>query len=848
MSERSATQTARQQQAPPPSASGVLQRKCDCGNHTIAGGECDECSKKGESSKKQVPLQRFATSDNGAVGAPPIVHEVLSSSGQPLDVATRIFMEKRFSRDFTAIRSAGRPEGISRSGITVRPHDDRFERQAEAAAEKIASPDAASLESVSAGPDFSQVRIHAGPRAAESARAIGAKAFTVSNSIVFGEGAYSPNSSAGRRLLAHELTHVVQQQASPASQIQRACDPALFAARTRPVFFPAQTSITQVYAGTTTLSRGSTRFAAVGLIQQALVDLGFFLGTSGPNHDGVDRRFDVLTEQAVTDFQIAEAIPGTTPGVVDQATLKCLDEVRSHRAVAQNLTGVVPEEQFQVLGEGRGGRDEDIFFARGSAILDAGDRDKIHRLSVANKGCALTLNGFISEDERIDFGDQLATDRLNAVDAAFNTEHQQDPGVCTPPAPPPPPPPLRTLVPKPDASAGVLTYRERRKVEVITPSSPSTTATCGTGAIRQRPLDATEAGVFATALTDALSMINAARSQLVVGNAAGDAALTTFFGGVSQRTAVRNRLTTWRNHLNSVVRTRNRRGTDCDATCSNAIAYNNGVGGSAMMTLCGEFFGTISLYPTMTDPQRRAVVLAHEAGHGSLDLQDLAYDNVRLIEFIQNSPSLALQNTDSFIFLIRCLAGLPDSCARPTRGDTPTNLSAGQLTEAQEGIAWLSSWFIWAEQDAGGAYETINASRTGGRWTNSYYQGVFDLLSNAFNIHRPGSAPLPTMREQTTVAAIWDRLLLIERALDKDLKITRDTSATPVQRWTPGARGPGDEVFLTNAYFAITSPRGHVNLLLPMVIEATPAIDPSLRLSYITFIQDTVRSNWGNHP
>jgi hypothetical protein len=641
---------------------------------------------------------------------------------------------------------------------------------------------------------------------------------------------------------------VIQQQASPASQIQRACDPALFAARTRPVFFPAQTSINQVYAGTTTLSRGSTRFAAVGLIQQALVDLGFFLGTSGPNHDGVDRRFDVLTEQAVTDFQTAEAVPGATPGVVDQATLKCLDEVRSHRAVAQNLTGVVPEEQFQVLGEGSGGRDEDIFFARGSAILDAGDRDKIHRLSVANRGCALTLNGFISEDERIDFGDQLATDRLNAVDAAFNTEHQQDPGVCTPPAPPPPPPPLRTLVPMPNVSAGVLTYRARRKVEVITPSSPSRTTACPPGTNPHRPLDSTEAPVFATALTDALALVNLARSQLVVGNAFGDAALTTFFGGTTLRTAVRNRLTTWRNHLNSTVRTHNRRGTDCDSTCSNAVAYNNGVGGSAMMTLCGSFFGTMNLYPTMTPAQRRAVVLTHEAGHGSLDLRDLAYDDVRLIEFIQNTPSLALQNTDSFIFLIRCLAGLPNSCARPTRPDIPTNLSASQLTEAQEGIAWLSSWLIWAGQDAEGAYQEINTSRTSGSVSNTYYQGVFDLIASAFNIHRPNFSPLPTMRDQTAVAAIRERLLLIERVLNRNLRITRDTSATPVQRWAPGARGPGDEVFLTNAYFAITSPRGHVNLLLPMVVQATPAIDPSLRLSYITFIQDTVRLNWGNHP
>ena len=59
--------------------------------------------------------------------------------------------------------------------------------------------------------DFSQVRIHTGSRAAEAARPINAKAFTFGRDIVFGAGQYSPNTTIGKRLLAHELTHVAQQ-------------------------------------------------------------------------------------------------------------------------------------------------------------------------------------------------------------------------------------------------------------------------------------------------------------------------------------------------------------------------------------------------------------------------------------------------------------------------------------------------------------------------------------------------------------------------------------------------------------------------------------------------------------
>jgi hypothetical protein len=136
-------------------AGGLLQRKCDCGQHTIAGAACSECG------KKKISVQRAARNSEGATqksgDVPPIVHEVLRSSGQPLDAATRAFFESRF------------------------------------------------------GHDFSRVRVHSDARAAESARSVNALAYTVSHNVVFASGQYAPHFTAGRRLLAHELTHVVQQ-------------------------------------------------------------------------------------------------------------------------------------------------------------------------------------------------------------------------------------------------------------------------------------------------------------------------------------------------------------------------------------------------------------------------------------------------------------------------------------------------------------------------------------------------------------------------------------------------------------------------------------------------------------
>ncbi len=65
------------------------------------------------------------------------------------------------------------------------------------------------------GYDFSQVRIHTDDRAAESAQSLNAQAYTVGPDVVFGEGAYTPQSSTGQRLIAHELAHVVQQSSGP---------------------------------------------------------------------------------------------------------------------------------------------------------------------------------------------------------------------------------------------------------------------------------------------------------------------------------------------------------------------------------------------------------------------------------------------------------------------------------------------------------------------------------------------------------------------------------------------------------------------------------------------------------
>ncbi|MGO1500977.1 MAG: eCIS core domain-containing protein [Marinobacter sp.] len=190
-------------QAVTPMSGRLLQRKCACGQHTPGGGQCAGCAEK---KKLKQPLQaklqigeandsyeqeadrvadqvmriskpsvgnatdylqakplvqrQVSNTQHGVNEVPSIVHDVLRSPGQPLDQAARDFMEPRFDHD------------------------------------------------------LSKVKIHTDAKASGSTRSVNALAYTVGNHIVFRSGHYDSLSSRGRKLLAHELTHTIQQSDS----------------------------------------------------------------------------------------------------------------------------------------------------------------------------------------------------------------------------------------------------------------------------------------------------------------------------------------------------------------------------------------------------------------------------------------------------------------------------------------------------------------------------------------------------------------------------------------------------------------------------------------------------------
>ena len=203
-----------------PTLSGVLQRKCACGGSSGPSGGCEEC--RGEKLSLQRSPRTFNSEARSLGAVPPIVKEVLNSPGIPLNHSTRHFMEPRFGQDVNRVGDYSVPQASSNQ-LQVGPANDRYEHEADSVAERVMSGDE-SVSRADSGFDFSQVRIHTDERAAESARAVDALAYTVGRDVVFGAGQFSPGTNEGRRLIAHELTHVVQQGGGSSSpmHIQRA--------------------------------------------------------------------------------------------------------------------------------------------------------------------------------------------------------------------------------------------------------------------------------------------------------------------------------------------------------------------------------------------------------------------------------------------------------------------------------------------------------------------------------------------------------------------------------------------------------------------------------------------------
>jgi hypothetical protein len=167
------------------------------------------------------------------------------------------------------------------------------------------------------GRDFSPVRLHTGTEAGESARNLNARAYTYGQNIVFASGEFAPETSMGRRLLAHELVHTVQQRATDkAPGIQRTMGDGhdLEAAR-----FKGNAKLEAAYDNELLIDKGA-HGDHVRLLQQSLLDMGYTLPGFGADGD-----FGSETKAAIKMFQ-ADAHARMIDGVVGPETMTLFDK------------------------------------------------------------------------------------------------------------------------------------------------------------------------------------------------------------------------------------------------------------------------------------------------------------------------------------------------------------------------------------------------------------------------------------------------------------------------------------------------------------------------------------------
>jgi Domain of unknown function (DUF4157) len=271
---RTTTMAARSESASsgalPQAQRGVLQRKCACGGTPGPTGQCVECRRKDQRGGTQTKLHVSQPGDHYEREAERVASQVVSASADHASAGTshtvpsvhsangvtlRLQRQLRGAQDDRADEPVGLvPDARDIFSTAELDHAQLSKQQKQTPAEIFLKADSSTPASVVPdgvaerisqtqggghaleprgcefmegcfGADFSQVRVHANGESDQQCRNLGARAFTFGRDIYFARNEYRPETTAGRALLAHELTHVLQQEGGRLeASVQRACE------------------------------------------------------------------------------------------------------------------------------------------------------------------------------------------------------------------------------------------------------------------------------------------------------------------------------------------------------------------------------------------------------------------------------------------------------------------------------------------------------------------------------------------------------------------------------------------------------------------------------------------------
>ncbi len=559
------------------------------------------------------------------------------------------------------------------------------------------------------GNDFSHVRVHNDSPAHELASSVNAKAFTYKNNIVFNRGEYNTESTEGKQLLAHELTHVMQQTGAVARK------------------------------------------------------------------EAVKQEEDKI--------QRAPASPGF------------------------DIRGVFP---------GAASEPSTIFFEMGQAAIPAAELGKIPTLA-APPTRNLTLIGTASEEGTTAGNATLINQRLRAVDSRLRAAHHTA---------------ARTLTPQPTVTSGNIDYRKVRAVEVIeTPAVvpptgvlPSSTPPCAPTPANPTPEVEPCGTSFTGSHPTAVTWTNTALNRLSTGDPAAITHASALFPGIPVATLV-GHLTNLSTQVTNLPAHHQCHNT-CDGGCSRP-AYNNGTGGSQMMTLCPGFISD-------TNPLSQAETLIHESLHATTGLatQDTAYSTTRLISTLTGPQ--ALNNTDSYVLLILRINGIAPPGGAALADTYDASISGTDLDKAKNALSFLEQWLLNAEFDTSLLYSAINRNLGSvGGWaaSDNFEAEMAHAIAALVGITDPGAAPFtiaPVDGDQVKAAGMFDRYTQLRQKIYLTGLTVHRSAAGVADFWNLST----NTLSIGSAFFGLSA-EDAVKYLLRLMIIALRTVPLRLHNAYV---------------
>ncbi len=670
------------------------------------------------------------------------------------------------------------------------------------------------------GADFSDVRIHTDNNAAHLNDEMDAMAFTYGKDIYFNKERFNPETSSGRHLLAHELTHTIQQTGIIRRKEGEGHD------LTSPEML-GDSELEAVFDSEKVFKNGASG-DHIKKLQNALIKAGFSLPKFG-----ADGTYGNETTNAVIKFQTASGLTGIDiDGIVGKKTIGLLDMSSRHGATEKDTDK--KEDDFKIKGKFSGGKDNttQVYFDLGKFDLDKDEKDKLDKLSGKLTPVKVTLKGFASEEGTDSVNKKLIDDRIKAVSDYLGPKLASGIGIEKKPAL--------------EEGKGQVHYREFRSVIIIQGEDKEVKSECGKDAPVSEPCPA-PFDELKDAVKDAVDLINKAKKELPPTKTETEKLLfeDLFRPSNPKDKAEKDKIVKdvsdifdkMIDHINKMTNPgAHVCATACDGGCqSGSPAYNSDTQPDPAKPVPNPP-GVTFFCPSFKkeDKKQRAIIIIHEGHHGVPGIKsgDVAYRSTRLIKIIDKDQ--ALQNASSFEMFVKLIDDPKSGVVGPEESDELKGaITSTETNDINEAIAWLEQWFSLVTFDTSVQYAGIVKVRNKKSWvfdtdTESAFFKMKDIFAPRFNLTMPPTFPI--FNDQKAIAAVNDRLETMEKALNKKLTIEKIT--TGKDSWE---NGPGTKITVTTEFFTLP-PSKMLIALLQELVHAVPDISASLEPEYVILV------------